>query len=268
MDNILLLTGAVKPKPIPFLSLTDHITRASHYREAIQFYITKSMFTKIVFVENTGYAEGFDYLLAIAKKNGKILEILSFSGDYELLKKAGKGVGEFENIDFALKNSKLITDQSYITKVTGRYIIQNINEFYYSHHSYDVSFNRIPSYRMIDAFVFSFKPQIWKDYFIELKNYVDDPNGIYFEHVIFEGIQNNAISVRMLPALPKYEQISGTTGLLSNSINIKTKIDYILGLSSVTSLQSRLYHQMYFILRQLKKTIKRVIIKKVPRNKP
>jgi hypothetical protein len=158
MDNILLLTGAVKPKPIPFLNLTDHLTRSSHYKEAISFYVTNSLFTKIIFVENTGYSYGFDYLIPLADKNNKILEILSFSGDYELLKKAGKGFGEFENIEFALKNSKLITVNSYITKVTGRYIIQNINKFFTSHHGYDVAFNRIPTYKMINAFVFSFKP--------------------------------------------------------------------------------------------------------------
>lgn len=165
MSRILLLTGSLRPNNVPYLTLTDPAIRINHYISAIRYYIFSSSFNKIVFVDNTGDSADLDFLINEASSNNKKLEVLSFTGNKYRVEHQGKGFGECENIEYALKESSLIESDDLVVKITGRYEVLNINSIYGKINQKLPSFNRIGVNDMVDAFVFSFFPYTWNTYF-------------------------------------------------------------------------------------------------------
>jgi len=129
MRNILLLTSTIQPKiDQPDLKLTNPQERLSDYKKAIGFYsdlLKKEVIDGIVFVDNSG----FDLKCLSDIFTSKNIEWISFYGlDYPAT--FHRGYGEFKLIDYAFANSVTLnglnkTDR--IWKVTGRYIIKNLN---------------------------------------------------------------------------------------------------------------------------------------------
>ena len=133
---VLLLTGTINPdifktpeKSIN-VSLTDVTERLEQYKNAIHRYIKESLFTDIVFVENSGYDFSIQEILDESVQYNKRFEfirlVLNETQISNMLKK-GKGYGESLLIDYAINNSLLIKECDEIWKVTGRLYIKNIN---------------------------------------------------------------------------------------------------------------------------------------------
>lgn len=131
INTILVITGCINPNPnqrhLVFYEITK---RLEQYIESIKYYIEKTVFTKIVFCENSGYqCREADILIEYAKQHNKILEWLSFKGNDSLLVKYGnKGIGEDEIMNYICENSKLYENALQLAKVTGRLILTNINQ--------------------------------------------------------------------------------------------------------------------------------------------
>lgn len=222
MSKVILLTGSVFVGATPLVTLTSTNIRLKNYIDSIKFYIGSEKIDKIVFVENTNIMSSLNYsslfydLVAEAKENGKILEILSFDGNREMVEEYGKGYGECENIEYALANSKTIMKDDLLIKITGRYQITNIDKLSKSISVVKPSFIRLGFEDLIDAFVFSFFIDTWHKYFLEAKSMINDRNGVYFEHVIFSLIKEKNINVLRLPMYPIFDQVSGSTGIKEN----------------------------------------------------
>ena len=120
---ILLLTACINPNGMTMTALSDKEERREQYVKAINYYLKNTKFP-IVFTENSG--TDISTLFENAIKSGR-LEYLSFDGNHA--KERGKGYGECEIIQYALKNSTTIQSakDKRIAKITGRLIIKNIN---------------------------------------------------------------------------------------------------------------------------------------------
>ena len=119
---ILLLTGCINPNGMAFTALSNLEERKSQYINAIRYYLSNTNF-QIVFCENSG--TNISPLFQRGIDSGR-MEYLTFNGNQD--KERGKGYGECEIIEYALKQSKLISSSHdrRIAKITGRLIVRNI----------------------------------------------------------------------------------------------------------------------------------------------
>ncbi len=132
--NLLLLTATITPKSgVPNLKRADPTQRLQDYAKALKFYAKQihHSYDGIVFIENSNSnitsLESMVNSLGIKEK----VEFIVFNGlDYP--PHYDRGYGEFKLLDYGMSNSKLIAGsedrETVIWKVTGRYIIQNIDK--------------------------------------------------------------------------------------------------------------------------------------------
>lgn len=131
INNIaLVITGCIQPSPDQELAIKDKNIRLKQYIESIVFYVDNSVFTKIIFCENSNcHDEIFEKLKIYATSKNKAFEHLPFQGDEEIVKKhSNKGCGEDEIMCYVFNNSYLISSVNTFFKVTGRLKLVNIND--------------------------------------------------------------------------------------------------------------------------------------------
>ncbi len=216
---ILLLTGCINPNGMPFTALSNLEERKRQYINAIRYYLSNTNF-QIVFCENSGTDISPLFQQGIA--SGR-MEYLTFNGNMD--KERGKGYGECEIIEYALKQSKLISSShdQLIAKITGRLIVKNIYSIIKWHQllfskrtvfcaiNSDISF---PDSRLILA------PISFFQIFLLSKERINDWKGYYFEHALRDTlIKENTYPYAPFFIMPHIEGISGSTGKSYNQYN-------------------------------------------------
>lgn len=210
-NYVLLITGCIKPdEKVPFLKLKETEVRRKQYIDSIQYYINMPSIKRIVFCDNSSAVE-VESLYELAKKKDKQFEWISFLGNTVESIKRGKGYGEGEIIEYALKKSKLIKESDYIIKVTGRIIIKNINFLLKYMHSDKLYFVRNTNIN-VDTKLYGIPIETYKKYFIDLYKSVDDINNRYLENLFSDAILDNKLKIHSFIVYPNVEGISGSTG--------------------------------------------------------
>jgi len=130
MNNIVLLTATIQPKADqPNLKLVNSDERLLDYKKALLFYdslIKKKVINRVIFIDNSGY----DLSELVNCVDSNAVEYLSFYG-LDVPKDYHRGYGEFVIIDYAYENSEFLINakpDDVIWKITGRYIIKNLEE--------------------------------------------------------------------------------------------------------------------------------------------
>lgn len=213
---VILLTGCVNPNGMIFTELSDVNVRLKQYLQAINFYLLHTS-CPIVFVENSNF-EISPYLPKDCDKNR--LEILTFDGnDYD--KTIGKGYGEALIIEYALNNSRFLSNPHQIIKITGRIIIDDIKEIIAEIIKApnnvvfaDINWHRNYRDKLLSVVV-SAPSSFWSRFIIK-KVYINDNKGVVFENVLKntadEWVRSGGrFSLFHTPLL--YEGVSGSTGL-------------------------------------------------------
>lgn len=118
----IILTACVNPNGMSQTVLQDSTIRKSQYLTAIRWYLLNTTIP-IVVVENTGYDFSYDFK---DFSDSARIEFLSFKGnDYD--KSKGKGFGEGLILKYAFDNSRLLSNCDAFIKITGRFIVSNVN---------------------------------------------------------------------------------------------------------------------------------------------
>ena len=185
---ILLLTGCINPQGMTMTALSDKEERKEQYVKAINYYLENTKFP-IVFAENSG--TDISILFKNAIKSGR-LEYLSFDGNHA--KERGKGYGECEIIQYALRNSLTIRSakDKRVAKITGRLIIKNINNIINIHNfffSKQTVFCAINSNLSFPDSRFIIAPESFYYTFLKHKEGINDSLGQYFEHILCQTIK-------------------------------------------------------------------------------
>lgn len=215
MEYIILLTGCINPNGMAFTTLTDTTTRLKQYVTAINYYLANTNYP-IVFSENSDTKIN-SYLSSYT--NNKRLELLSFKGNTN--KDRGKGYGEAEIIDYALKHSVIIKSHKSncsIIKITGRLIVKNINELIVNRFRFQDNWSIVASYNSDFSFLDTriiIAPMDFFKSFTKHKNHINDQTKNYFENVFSDCIKNDS-KYRYYPfySEPLINGQSGTTGEL------------------------------------------------------
>ena len=151
MLETLILTWTIAPQKNVITSpnrkytstTLDPLKREKEYYKAIKYYLEKSYFTTIIFCDNSNYCFSYiDELEKLAKKLWKVLEFLTFQWDIELSTKISYGVWEAEILDYIYENSVELHKTNSWYKITGRYIVDNINEIICKLWTQDCYFNK------------------------------------------------------------------------------------------------------------------------------
>jgi len=130
--NTLVLTWTISPSAKTLWKSKKELNtfvREKEYFDAIYYYLVESDFNTIIFCDNSNY--NFQYkniLLKIAEDKWKNLELLKFEWNPIYPEKYWYGAWEQEILDYIFDNSKYIHKNKTRFKITGRYIIKNIND--------------------------------------------------------------------------------------------------------------------------------------------
>ncbi|HEX8462896.1 MAG TPA: hypothetical protein VF623_15790, partial [Segetibacter sp.] len=191
---------------------TDSSLREAEYHKAIKKWI--SLGYPIIFCENSNYDSAI-INEEIKGLNHEKFEYLKFTSSVSHL---GKGYGEAEIIDYTLKNSKLIKDDTIICKMTGKNYVTNakviLRKLLASPHRGDMVTAILGrNLTIADSRFFFFKRNFYLKYWINIIPEIDEPNKVYIEHTLARAI-HIAIAKgerwSLLPELPIIEGFSGT----------------------------------------------------------
>lgn len=146
MANILLLTWTITPsqkienKSAQDLNIEN---RKKDYIRALVYYITQSDFDNIVFCENSNTdLDEYSIIKELANLFWKKIELLSFQWNTELAEKYWYGAWEAEIFDYVFEKSTLLKNSNSFYKITGRYILKNVNQIIEKTQNYENYFHK------------------------------------------------------------------------------------------------------------------------------
>jgi hypothetical protein len=209
MSFVLLLTATIKPFPLHSKSgRTNSIDREDDYFKAVKFYLEKGYL--VVFVENSNYDSL--RISSLAEKYPS-LEYHSFLSQKS---NCGKSFGEIEIIEYAIKHSNFLKEVDYLIKITGRYIIKNINFLLDKTNSveHEIYINPTRNFSWADTRIIIIKKSYYFNYFLPtaLKHF-NEKKGSYLEIILMRSLLFYMIDGGILvlwPIYPAYDAIDGT----------------------------------------------------------
>lgn len=213
--NILLLTASINAKlasPI-YTKLINTEERLLQYKDTLKLYIRKSNFETFIFCENTGFDFCKDDLIELAQAHNKRIEFLSFISDIEYVNKLGKGYGEGECIEYALKNSTYLQeDSTCFYKITGRLYIENINEIIkHNKNGKNCFFTDGASSNSVRTVFFKAEVSFFTQNLISVYKKVNDSENRFLEYIYYEHLINKKTT-----GISPYPFIIGNSGSTGN----------------------------------------------------
>lgn len=227
-----IITGTIRPTlQMSQLVLRDEKERLKQYKEAIQFLLSTRAFTRVIFCENSNYGtENLSVLAEDAGKNGVEMELLSFQGNEEMACIHGKGYGEGEIMDYVFSHSRLVREESFFVKITGRLKVDNVKDIVNRMNLKRTYFN-IPNRTITDIYdtrIYGMPIEQFKSYFLNSYEQVMDEQGIFLEMVYTQILQNCGIKVFNFPRYPRIVGVSGSGGAAYEYTEWKCKIRDVL----------------------------------------
>jgi hypothetical protein len=220
---LILLTGTIAP--IRFskhsnsgevakrmnVRVSDETQRLAQYESAITRYIKESVFTDIVFVENSGYDFPVSKYEQMAKDCGKKFEFLYrclTPDDVRCMLSKGKSWGEADLIDYAMINSKLIRGFKCIYKCTGRIFLTNSKKIVNSRTESEFLKSRAKDKLWAQTYFFKLNVEDYFRYLQQSINSIDDYHDAQcIESVWYDVIRKSDMAVKCFKRIPR---LSGT----------------------------------------------------------
>ena len=216
MWNTLLLTSAIDVNiEIPWHKRKDINIRVKDYIKALTFYITHSDFTEIVFCDGSNYClKDFDFIFSLAQIFEKKLELLSFQQDIQKVIKKWKWFWEQQIINYALQHSEILKNSHSFYKITGRYLIKNINNILKNETEEENVFFRtsLLDRQNCNTAFFKTSPIFFKKNLQNVEDLVNDFNGHWLEFCYYQRLCWKRLS--SFTELPIFMGISGSWGNL------------------------------------------------------
>lgn len=124
----ILLTATIVPQTQYELNLKDSNKRYHQYIDNLIRLIITTNFTHFVFCENSNTKVKDQKMLEwLCEYYGKKIEFLTFTWDEEKTKQLTRAFWDQEIMEYAVKNSSIMSEFEWFYKLTWRYWIKNIN---------------------------------------------------------------------------------------------------------------------------------------------
>ena len=212
MSN-LLLTGTIDPSKFnnTMTTLTDVHIRLYQYETAIEWWICKSNFQNIIFIENSGFPFDVQKYTRLAEQNNKRFEYILGIPYVEETIAHGKSYGEIKLISEAIEKSMLLKSEKSFYKCTGRLIIKNVNRILRTKYKSDTVFTGVPADKWAFTCFFSVNRDFYQKYLSDAYEYVDDQNGIYMENVYYKRLLEHRDIIDTFSVYPNVDGVSAGT---------------------------------------------------------
>jgi len=222
----LLITSCINPpKSVPFTNLHDSQKRIECTLESIGKWLS-SYDLDIVLCDGSNF--DFSFLVSKHFPNAKI-ECIYFKNNEAEVIRLGKGYGEGEIINYALKNSNVLKSADYFIKCTGKYFVNNFDECmqYWNGKLLcraDIFFGlyvNAVNITFTDTRFFIINKDLYISSFSQAYKLVDDNHNRYIEHIFKDIIREKKMTHFLFPIVPIIDGLSGTTGINAQIENPK-----------------------------------------------
>ena len=218
----LLLTGTIDATIFNNTDnvITDTNVRLEQYMSSIERYIKESVFTHIIFAENSGYPFDEKRIYELADQYGKHFELLKCKSWINETIQYGKSFGEIKLMNEALAQSTLLKQTDYFYKATGRIYLVNSSRVVSSSNKYDANFLCIDSDHWIYTHCFKMSTTVYKQYFsiadkLLIKNRLDIEHTYY---QILKELPDSKLKIGSFSVWPHFiGQVGGTGGQYGGS---------------------------------------------------
>ena len=189
----LLLTATVQPADVIYCDRADVALRLADYLHAFRFWLGEPLVRRIVFVENSGFdLRPFREMAGRPAFKDKEVEILGFR-QAPFDRNLGKSYGEALIIQHALSHSRLLGDDGYVIKGTGRYVPTNFYKVWPNVACEPAAYVVANFYAYpneADSRFFACYKEFLSRYLVPVTPDINDGGGFYFEHALAKAIGN------------------------------------------------------------------------------
>lgn len=212
MSNI-LLTGTIDPSKFnnTMTTLTDAQVRLHQYETAIDWWLRKSNFSNLVFIENSGFPFDVQKYTQLAEQHQKKFEYIPGTPYVEETIAHGKSYGEIKLITEAIEKSILLKTENSFYKCTGRLIIKNVNKILKTKYLSNTVFTGVPADKWAFTWFFSVDIEFYQKYLSDAYKYVDDQKGIYMENIYYNRLQQYRDLIDTFSVYPNVYGVSAGT---------------------------------------------------------
>ena len=181
--------------------------------QALKYWLD-SDFTDIVICDGSGF-DFSENIKAINLTDRKInIEILHFINNNAAVKIKGKGFGEGEIVDYALRNSEILRAHDSFAKCTGKLWVDNyrsiINNFNMTA-SFD--FNGLFPIKQIDTRFYITSKVFYEKHLVNTHNAVDENSTYYLEHAFKDSLSSIKLASYLMLPIPKIQGWSGSQNI-------------------------------------------------------
>jgi len=227
----LLITSCVETSA-PFTRLVDKECRIQLTLDAIGKWLKICADIRIVICDGSGV----DFAAKIYESFPKAeIEFLSFKNNSKLVSKYGKGFGEGEIINYALKYSKFLRGSDFFAKCTSKLFVKNflsVLKKWNGTYVFQCNFSGVNFFKnligiqttseikflSVDTRFYIINKKLYLKNFSKAYLRIRDRERIIMEYVFKEVIVENKMQNFMLDFPLKIEGISGTSGKLHKKI--------------------------------------------------
>jgi hypothetical protein len=126
----------------------------------------------------------------------------------------GKGLLEHQLISRALRHWQLTDIDALVVKLTAKYIVENLPKVLHfaTYSSFPLYGWRHPGKRMIDSRCFFFRARAYESFSSQM-DLIDDRQGYYTEHAIYDILSKLGIKAGLLCCRPLISGLSGSGGV-------------------------------------------------------
>ena len=152
-------------------------------------------------------------------------EVISFTNNKEKVRSKGKGYGEGEIVNYALRHSQVLQGVRVFAKCTGKLWVENFSECLKNFNqvaAFDFCGNIKPKY--IDTRFYIVDKEFYMTDLAELHHKVDDDNGFYLEHAFRDGLKKLKLSDYAMYPTPRVNGVSGSMGTTYKRRRVKSII--------------------------------------------
>lgn len=193
--------------------LTDVEKRLELTLAGLRMWLSTAGVTQVVVCDGSGFDLG-PHLGSVGPSGGRVdCEVLAFQNDATLVRSRGKGYGEGEIVNHALRHSRILRSASSFAKCTGKLWVTNFASCLRGFNGVAAfDFRGLWKPTLIDSMFYIVGTDFYASRIARLHEAVDDDNGYYLEHAFRDGLRDLPPSRYVMYPTPRIVGMSGSTG--------------------------------------------------------
>jgi hypothetical protein len=212
----LLITSSIKVSA-PYTQLTDTGERLALTLEYLAHWVRNFSGLRIVLCDGSGYI-----LSDIVSREfpNRDIECLAFTNDAARVAEFGKGFGEGEIVNYAIRNSSLLRGAGYFAKITSKMWVRNFRQcanIWNGHFlglpvfQYNKTLDKV-TFEKLDTRFYIVDKNFYLANFASAHLRVRDSQGYHLEHSFRDAILEKRLRSFGFPLTPAIDGVSGSLG--------------------------------------------------------